>query len=321
VTVDWSLHGCARAGHITYAPAEPELREQLSAQTAWGETWQCLRCAAFVVGLPQATGPAAQAPMVRRGVEIRSTLILRIFAVERVLRALVFGAAAYVVWRFKNAQVSIEHAFQRELPLVRTLFHQLGYNVDHSKLVGLIQHALTLSPRIISLLVAGLIIYAVVELIEAVGLWLAKRWGEYFAMVVTSLGLPYEIYDMTSKITVTRVALFAINLALVLYLVFTKRLLGVRGGKRAYEARLRSQSVIAGAINAAAAARSAGSQDAEAAEPAAGARPATRVTAPSSAPDDAAALSPGTAAARAPGTAATQEPGTAAPPGERATTP
>ncbi len=273
--MDWSLHGCARAGHITFAPAEPELREQLSAQTTWGEAWQCLRCAAFIIGMPQGTGPAAQAPMVRRGVEIRSTLILRIFAVERVLRALFFGAAAYVVWRFKNAQVSIEQTFQRELPIVRTLFRQLGYNVDHSKLVGLIQHALTLSPRTISLLVGGLAVYAVVELIEALGLWLAKRWGEYFAMVVTSLGLPYEIYDMTSKFTVTRLALFAINLALVLYLVITKRLLGVRGGKRAYEARLRSQSVMEEAVNAAAAARAAARQDADAAEPPADAPPAT----------------------------------------------
>ena len=140
---------------------------------------------------------------------------------------------------------------------------------------GLIQHALTLSPKTISLLAGGLAAYAVVELIEALGLWLAKRWGEYFAMVVTSLGLPYEIYDMTSKFTVTRLALFAINLALVLYLVITKRLLGVRGGKRAYEARLRSQSVMEEAVNAAAAARAAARQDADAAEPPADAPPAT----------------------------------------------
>ena len=51
--------------------------------------------------------------------------------------------------------------------------------------------------------------YAVIELVEGTGLWLAKRWGEYFAMVVTSLGLPYEIYDLTSKITVTRVIFFS----------------------------------------------------------------------------------------------------------------
>ena len=93
-----------------------------------------------------------------------------------------------------------------------------------------------------------------IELIEGTGLWLGKRWGEYFAMVATSIFLPYEIYDLTAKVTVTRVLFFLINLALVLYLVITKRLFGVRGGKRAYEARLRSESIMDSAIASAAAA-------------------------------------------------------------------
>jgi hypothetical protein len=46
------------------------------------------------------------------------------------------------------------------------------------------------------------------------------------------------------KVTWLRVAAFVINLLLVIYLVWTKRLLGVRGGKAAYEARLRGDSVI-----------------------------------------------------------------------------
>jgi hypothetical protein len=36
-----------------------------------------------------------------------------------------------------------------------------------------------------------------------------------------------------------------VNLALVLYLIITKRLFGVRGGKAAYDARLRGESVLA----------------------------------------------------------------------------
>jgi hypothetical protein len=55
-------------------------------------------------------------------------------------------------------------------------------------------------------------------------------------MVATSVGVPYEIYDLTTKVTVLRVGAFVINVALVIYLVVTKRLFGVRGGKKAYEA-------------------------------------------------------------------------------------
>jgi hypothetical protein len=105
---------------------------------------------------------------------------------------------------------------------------------------------------VIKLLAAGLALYMVIEMTEAVGLWLYRRWGEYFAMVATSLGLPYEIYDLVHLVTVPRVLFFAVNLALVLYLVITKRLFGVRGGKHAYEARLRSESIMAAAIEAAA---------------------------------------------------------------------
>jgi uncharacterized membrane protein (DUF2068 family) len=256
--VDWSLLGCGRSGHATYAPAEAELRPRLSVPTPAGTAWRCLRCGTFVPGEPAGSGPAAAAPDVRRGKDLRSAVILRLFAIERYLRALVFGVAAFGVWRFEYARASIDATLDREYPAVRTLLRQLGYNVDHSKLAGLVQRALTLSPASINLIAAALAAYAVIEVFEGTGLWLAKRWGEYFAMVVTSLGLPYEIYDLANKITATRVIFFVINLALVLYLVITRRLFGLRGGKSAYEARLRGESIMQTAISAAAAGQAAG---------------------------------------------------------------
>jgi uncharacterized membrane protein (DUF2068 family) len=252
--MDWSLLGCGRSGHVTFAPDEPDLHEQLRGDTPAGTAWRCLRCATFVPGDPDGHGPAASAPAVRRGKEVRSALILRIFAIERFLRALAFLGLAYGLWRFRSARQSISATFNRELPALRELFSQFGYQIDHSKLVGLVQHALTLSTRSITLLALGLAAYAVVEVIEGVGLWLTRRWGEYFAMVATSFGLPLEIYDLTRKVTVTALIFFAVNLALVLYLVLTKRLFGARGGKRAYDARLRSESVLDAAARAATAA-------------------------------------------------------------------
>jgi uncharacterized membrane protein (DUF2068 family) len=252
--VDWSLLACGRSGHVTYAPAEPGVRKQLSARAeAGGEAWRCLRCGTYITGAPQASGPVALAPAVRRDKEVRSAVILRVFAVERFLRALVVAALAFVVWRFEYARVSIEQAYQRELPLLRSLFHQLGYNIDNSKLVGLFTRALKLSPGTIKLVAAGLAAYAIIEIVEGIGLWQARRWGEYFAMVATSLGLPYEVYDLVGKFSALALILFLTNLALVLYLVITKRLFGVRGGKKAYDARLRSESIMEAAIEAAAA--------------------------------------------------------------------
>jgi uncharacterized membrane protein (DUF2068 family) len=253
--VDWSTLACGRGGHVTFAPDEPEIAAQMGATLPDGPAWQCLRCGSYVRGEPALSGPAATAPVVPRGKEVRSRLILRLFAIERFLRAIVIGTAAVGLWQFRNSQTSIEKRFDREVPALRGLFRQLGYNINNSKLVGLLHHALTLSSKTLTLLAIGLALYTIVEIVEGVGLWLARRWGEYFAMVATSFGLPLEIYDLTRKVTALALVVFAINLALVLYLVITKRLFGVRGGKEAYDARLRSESVIEAAENAAASRR------------------------------------------------------------------
>jgi uncharacterized membrane protein (DUF2068 family) len=242
--VDWSLFGCARKGHVTYAPTEPRLRERLVAPTAAGPAWRCLRCGAFATDGQHGSGPAAEAPVVRRGKELRSELLLRVFAVERFLRFLILGTAAYGVWRFRYDKADIQRAFDNDLPAIRALYQGLGFDVNHSKLLGFIQDAVTLNSRTLLYLAIGLAVYAVIELVEGVGLWLGQRWGEYFAFVATSVFLPYEIYDLTVKLTWLRIAALAINLLLVVYLVWTKRLLGVRGGKRAYDARLHAESVI-----------------------------------------------------------------------------
>jgi uncharacterized membrane protein (DUF2068 family) len=290
--MDWSLLGCGARGHITFAPDEPELRERLSVTTPEGASWRCLRCGTFVIGEPASGGPVSAAPRVRRGKELRSAFILRLFAVERFLRALIFGTLAIAIWRFSGSRLSIEQAYDQMLPAVRTLLRELGFNVNHNKLLGLIQHAFKLDPHTLTLLAAAAGAYAVIEIIEAVGLWLLKRWGEYFAMIATSVGIPYEIYDLTAKVTVLRVVAFVINVALVVYLVVTKRLFGVRGGKKAYEARLRSASILRAEIDTVAAEQAARAEPAAQAEEAARAgkaAPAAAVAAPTAGRTDQAA--------------------------------
>lgn len=251
--MNWNLLMCAVRSHVSYAPTEPAVRGRLRAETPAGEAWQCLRCGAFVPGPPAATGPAAAAPRVRRDDELRSALILRTFAVERFLRGILFGFIAYGIWRFKYSRLSVEHTFNREYPELRSLLHELGYNIDRSGLVGLIRHTFTLDQRTLTWLAIGAAAYTVVEFLEAIALWGLRRWGEYFAFVATSAGIPYEIYELVAKVTTLRLTAFLINVALLIYLVLSKRLLGVRGGKAAYEARLRSESIMQAAIDAAAA--------------------------------------------------------------------
>ena len=308
--MDWSLLGCGAGGHVTFAPDEPGLRERFGHGTREGQAWRCLRCGAFVIGEPTASGPADSAPGVRRGTQVRSALILRIFAVERFIRAVVFAALAIAIWRFSASRQSLEDSYDHALPPLKTLLRDLGFSVQHSKILGLLNKAFTTDPRILTYLAIGCAAYAAIEVIEGTGLWLLKRWGEYFAMIATSVGLPYEVYDLTNKVTALRVVAFLINLALVVYLVVTKRLFGVRGGKAAYEARLRSESLLDAEIAAIAA---------EEAEPGRHAKPASaEEPAPAREPFEPAAEPPAShepfqAAAEPPFEPATEPPATDGP--------
>jgi uncharacterized membrane protein (DUF2068 family) len=242
--MDWSLRSCGRKGHVTYRPDEIELRERLHAPTPVGDAWRCLRCGTFVVGEPVGGGPADHAPVVLRGRALRDAFILRLLAAERFLRALLMGAAAYAIVKYASSEDSLRSLFEKDLPAAKPLANVFGYDLDKSSVVREIRKLLLVKQSTLHFIAVALVVYALIELGEAIGLWLLKRWGEYFAAVATAIFLPYEIYDMIERITFLRVGAFIINLGAVIYLLLTKRLFGLRGGHAAYEAQRHEESLL-----------------------------------------------------------------------------
>ncbi|KAA0017975.1 DUF2127 domain-containing protein [Antrihabitans cavernicola] len=242
--MDFALRSCSWRGHETYAPDEPALRDRLHVETAAGDAWRCLRCGNFVPAPPRRSGPADEAPEVPHGKLLRDRWIMRVLAVERLVRALILIGIAFAVFKFRGSKGSVRDAFDSELPLLRPIADQLGWNIDDSKIVRAIDSAFSLSTNTLLLIGIGFIAYAVLQLIEAVGLWLVKRWGEYFAVVATSIFLPLEIYELTEKVTVLRVGAFVVNVAAVVWLIWSKRLFGVRGGGAAYHAEHSAESLL-----------------------------------------------------------------------------
>jgi len=236
----WELVTCGMQGHVTYAPDNTALADRLSGNTALGEVWRCLRCGEFILGPPSGRGHAEDAPMIMRGKALRQAIIVRILAVERLFRALAIGLAAYAVWKFRGARGSIQATLDRDLPLLRAS----GFKVDQMTAVQELEKALAAKPSTLTLLTVALVVYALVEVLEGVGLWLLKRWGEYFAVVATSVFLPLEIHDLAKGITMTRAVTFTINVAAVLYLLISKRLFGLRGGRKAYEEERRGEQLL-----------------------------------------------------------------------------
>jgi len=242
--VDWNLNACGRSGHETYAPDEVALRERLRVDTPAGEAWRCLRCATYVVGPAKGAGPADDAPEVPRGRLLRDRRIMRLLAAERVLRGLGLVALAFLVFLFRNTRQTLHQSFDRDLPLLRPLADQVGWNVDDSKVVQSVNTAFSLSPTTLVWIAIGLLGYAAVQFVEGAGLWLMKRWGEYFAVIATSIFLPVEIYELRERVTALRVVLLLVNIAAVGWLIWSKRLFGVRGGGEAFHAEHHAESLL-----------------------------------------------------------------------------
>lgn len=242
--MDWNLRTCARKGHVTYRPDEAHLAERLTVPTVVGEAWRCLRCGDFVLGEPAGAGPAAHAPLVPRGKVLRDLTVLRLLAAERIVRALLLGLIAYGVLQFRKSEANVQVVFDRAIPAAKPLAKVLHFDLDHSPTITKLRHLIHTSPRTLLIVAVALFGYAAIQVVEGVGLWLAKRWGEYFAVVATSIFLPLEVYELTERITVLRVGALVINVAAVVYLVYSKRLFGVRGGHAAFEAERESEAIL-----------------------------------------------------------------------------
>ena len=242
--MDWNLRTCARRSHLTYAPAEESLRCRLHADTPVGEVWRCLRCGDFVLGHPQGSGPAAEAPLVLRGRVLRDLFVLRILALERSIRGLLLLGIAYAIWRFSNSAASLRLLFEKNLPLAKSLADGFGYDITQSPIVTTIRKAFAIQPSALVWVSLAVLTYALIQLVEGVGLWLARRWAEYLTVVATSAFLPLEIYELTERITPIRIGALVINIAAVIYLIVAKRLFGARGGAAAVERERRSQSLL-----------------------------------------------------------------------------
>jgi uncharacterized membrane protein (DUF2068 family) len=241
---DWNVRACGRQGHVTYRPEETELADRLSVDTALGEAWRCLRCGDFVVGEPHGSGPADEAPLVLRGKALQDAFILRLLAIERGVRGVLLLALAYGVYKFDGARNSLNRVFQEDLPLLRPVADKLGVDLQDSGPVKLVQKALDTSHGTLELVALGVLAYGALELLEAVGLWLMKRWGEYVAVVGTGIFVPLEVYELVEKVTWLRILAFLVNVFAVVYIVWTKRLFGLRGGHAVFEAERQSESLL-----------------------------------------------------------------------------
>ena len=73
----------------------------------------------------------------------------------------------------------------------------------------------------------GSFVYAALFLTEGIGLWLRKRWAEWFTVFITASLVPLEIFELHRHPTAVKALVLLINVAVVVYL-----LVQIRRGER-----------------------------------------------------------------------------------------
>jgi uncharacterized membrane protein (DUF2068 family) len=218
------------------------VREQDAAfvREAGGLRWyRCLRCDSWLPLQPPPR-PAAEFPRARadvelplRGKALRDKIVLRVIAVDRALHFLVLAVIAVAIFVFAANQATLRDPAYKVLSDIQGSLG--GPATRHGFLRG-IRHLFSIQTGTLTKI--GLLVsaYALLEGVEAVGLWYQKRWAEYLTFIATAVFLPVEVYELIETLSVLKLITFALNLAVVLYLLLAKRLFGVRGGAAAEEA-------------------------------------------------------------------------------------
>ena len=62
--------------------------------------------------------------------------------------------------------------------------------------------------------------YSALRFTEAYGLWYARAWAEWIALVSGAIYLPFEIYKLLHHQSLFHISVLTINLAIVLYMAY-----------------------------------------------------------------------------------------------------
>ncbi|MCB0919416.1 MAG: DUF2127 domain-containing protein [Actinobacteria bacterium] len=232
-------------GHVAPGAGVATIRDEDDALVRVAEPGsrlcRCLRCDAWIdyedPDPEQTTSEflpgADELPRPKRGRALDERTVVRAISLERWVHVAFFLLLAILL-------VVVEFG----LPDIQSLALQMLDNwqrvIDdsrpsHSFLVDWLHRIADLDRTQVGLLLAITLGYAALEGTEAFFLWRGKRWAEYLTVVASVSLMPMTVVALVEKVTLVRIGGLIVEGAIVAYLIFAKRLFGVRGGQKRLE--------------------------------------------------------------------------------------
>jgi uncharacterized membrane protein (DUF2068 family) len=230
---------CSRRGHVVPAAEVAVLRPEdagLGLDLADGRRLvRCLRCDSWrEVARPDRPArptlpPLAAIRLPRRGEALREAIVLRVIAIDRMVHVVLFGLLFAVALSFELHLGPLRDQARKILDALQTTAAN-----SPAASQGFIARELTKLVNVHSgtlvILIVTSLVYCLLELIEAIGLWHERRWAEYLTAIATAGFLPFEIIELSRRVTVIRIAALVVNLLILGWLLYRKRLFGIAGG-------------------------------------------------------------------------------------------
>jgi len=202
---------------------------------------RCTRCDVWVQTTTPANPtaetlpPLDELPIPVRGRALRESIILRLIAIDRGVHAVVFGLLAIALVYLDIHLSGVHSGAARLLNALRSALSNTGQDPSRDFLTRELTKLLNLKGNTVVVLAGTAIAYCVVEAVEAVGLWRGRRWAEYLTAIATAGFLPFEVKALIDRVTVLRIVALVVNVAILVYLLWAKRLFGLNGGYRPHD--------------------------------------------------------------------------------------
>jgi uncharacterized membrane protein (DUF2068 family) len=116
------------------------------------------------------------------------------------------------------------------LGAIRLLHKDIGATVQHWVNVlhvdpdnhffhKIVTKVLGVTPAQLKAIGIGTFFYAALLLTEGVGLLLRRYWAEYFTVITTAVFIPLELYEIAKHLSVAKIIVLIVNVAIVWYLI------------------------------------------------------------------------------------------------------
>jgi uncharacterized membrane protein (DUF2068 family) len=155
---------------------------------------------------------------------VRIPIGFRLIGIYKLVTAVLSLALGFGLFRLFQADVRAGLE-----PIIRSL----RLDPENQLIHWLISRLAGLDRKQLHLIEAGTIGYAILHVIEGVGILRGRRWGGFLIILATSSLIPVECYELVQRLSAPRIAALVVNAGIVVYLIVNRnRLLGGRRSHR-----------------------------------------------------------------------------------------